>query len=83
MVFAGHADVGQGSMNKASELRIRGMERVTVTGIEPALSAWEVVPSGALRCPELRSWLSDGDREIPVLTGVNGTLMARRATLGK
>ena len=46
MVFAGHADVGQGSMNKASELRIRGMERVTVTGIEPALSAWE---AGRLR----------------------------------
>ena len=26
-------------MNRASELRIRGLERVT--GIEPALSAWE------------------------------------------
>src|SRR6516162_6842263 len=29
------------------------------------------------RCPELRSWLSASDREIPVFTGVNGTLMAR------
>ena len=43
-MVAGHADVGQGSMNKASELRIRGMERVR--GIEPALSAWE---AGRLR----------------------------------
>src|SRR6516225_9647998 len=41
------------------------------------LSAWESGPSGALTCPELRSWLSASDREIPVLTGVNGTLMAR------
>ena len=30
-------------------------------------------------CPELRSWLSVSAREIPVLTGVNGTLMARRS----
>jgi hypothetical protein len=29
-------------------------------------------------CPELRSWLSASDRETPVFTGVNGTLMARR-----
>jgi hypothetical protein len=50
-----------------------------VTGIEPALSAWESGPSGALTCPELRSWLSASDREIPVFTGVNGTLMARRS----
>jgi hypothetical protein len=36
---------------------------------------------GAFRgpyCPELRSWLSANDREIPVFTRVNGTLMARR-----
>jgi hypothetical protein len=32
----------------------------------------------ALKCPELRSWLSASDREIPFFTGVNGTLMARR-----
>jgi hypothetical protein len=64
-------------MNKSSELRIRCLERVT--GIEPALSAWELVPSGVLTCPELRGWLSVSDREIPVFTGVNGTLMARRS----
>jgi hypothetical protein len=49
-----------------------------VTGIEPALSAWESGPSGALTFSELRSWLSASDREIPVFTGVNGTLMARQ-----
>ena len=64
-------------MNRASELWIRAMERVT--GIEPALSAWESGPSRALTCPELPSWLSASDREIPVLTGLNGTLMARRS----
>ena len=64
-------------MNRASELRILVLERVT--GIEPALSAWESGPSAAFTCPELRSWLSVSAREIPVLTGVNGTLMARRS----
>jgi hypothetical protein len=58
-------------MNKAFEPRILGLERVT--GIEPALSAWESVPSEAFTCGELRSWLSASDREIPVFTGVNGT----------
>ena len=37
------------------------------------------LPSGASICPELRDWLSASDREIPVFTGVNGTLMARRS----
>jgi hypothetical protein len=49
-----------------------------VTGIEPALSAWESEPSGAFTRAELRNLLSASHREIPVLTGVNGTLMARR-----
>jgi hypothetical protein len=49
-----------------------------VTGIEPALSAWESVPSGPVKCPELRSVLSASDREGPLCTRVNGTLMARR-----
>ena len=43
------------------------------------LSAWESVPPGAFTCSELRSWLSGSDREIPVFTGVNGTLIARRS----
>ena len=49
-----------------------------VTGIEPALSAWESVPSGPVTWPDLRGWVSASDRERPLVTGVNGTLMARR-----
>src|SRR6476469_6970394 len=49
-----------------------------VTGIEPALSAWESVPSGPVTWPDLRGGMSAGDRERPLVTGVNGTLMARR-----
>jgi hypothetical protein len=48
-----------------------------VTRIELALSAWESVLSRDLTCPELPSWLSARDREMPGSTGVNGTLMAR------
>jgi hypothetical protein len=49
-----------------------------VTGIEPALSAWESVPSGPVTWPDLRIGLSAIDRERPLVTGVNGPLMARR-----
>ena len=63
------------TVNRVPELRIRGLERVT--GIEPALSAWESVPSGPVRCPDLRDGLSASDRERPFVTGVNGPLMAR------
>jgi hypothetical protein len=42
------------------------------------LSAWESGPFSGLTCLELRSWLSESDRQIPVFAGVNGTLMARR-----
>ena len=42
------------------------------------LSAWESGPSRAFTCPELRSWLSASDREIPVFTGVNGTAILDR-----
>ena len=52
-----------------------GLERVT--GIEPALSAWESVPSGPVARPELRDRLRVSVREIPLVTGVNGPLMAR------
>src|SRR5690242_9791829 len=48
-----------------------------VTGIEPALSAWEAVPSGPVTRPDLRGGVSATDRERPVFTGVNGPLMAR------
>ena len=49
-----------------------------MTGIEPALSAWEAVPSGPVTWPDLRVGVSASDRERPLVTGVNGTLMARR-----
>jgi hypothetical protein len=55
------------------------MERVT--GIEPALSAWEAVPYRPLIPSELRDWLSVNIRERPFVTGVNGTLMARRTVV--
>jgi hypothetical protein len=49
-----------------------------VTGIEPALSAWEAVPSEPVMWPDLRRGLSVSDRERPLVTGVNGPLMARQ-----
>ena len=52
-----------------------------MTGIEPALSAWESVLSRAVKCPELRSVLSASDRDRHLVTAVNGTLMARRRCL--
>jgi hypothetical protein len=52
-----------------------------VTGIEPALSAWESVPSGPVTWPDLRGGVSASDRERPLVTGVNGPLMARRLDL--
>ena len=45
-----------------------------VTGIEPALSAWESVQSGPSVWPDLRSGLSVSDRESPRYTLVNGPL---------
>jgi hypothetical protein len=50
-------------------------------GIEPALSAWEAVPSGPVTRPDLRDRLSGSDRERPLFTGVNGPLMARRTAV--
>jgi hypothetical protein len=55
------------------------MERVT--GIEPALSAWEAVLSGHVTWPDLRDRLSRSDRGRPLVTGVNGPLMARRTAV--
>jgi hypothetical protein len=52
-----------------------------VTGIEPALSALEAVPSGHVTWPDLRDRLSGSDREGPLFTGVNGPLMARRTAV--
>jgi hypothetical protein len=52
-----------------------------VTGIEPALSAWEAVPSGPVTYPDLRREVSASDRERPLVTAVNGLLMARRTAV--
>jgi hypothetical protein len=56
------------------------MERVT--GIEPALSAWEAVPSRPVIWPDLQGGVSASDRERPLVTGVNGPLMARQPRSG-
>jgi hypothetical protein len=50
-----------------------------VTGIEPALSAWESVPSGPVAWPDLRVGVSASDREGPLVAEVNGPLMAQRS----
>src|SRR5438874_316223 len=52
-----------------------------VTGIEPALSAWESVRYRPLMPSDLQDGLSVNVRERPLVTGVNGTLMARRTVV--
>jgi len=47
-------------------------DRDQVARGDPALSGWESEPFRAFTCPELRSWLSARDCEIPVSTKVNG-----------
>src|SRR5215469_16010061 len=51
------------------------MERVT--GIEPALSAWESTDFGPNTCFDLHFRQCAGIREIPRFTPLNGPLMAR------
>jgi hypothetical protein len=65
------------AMKTGPDLGLSSLERVT--GIEPALSAWESVPSGPVTWPDLRGGVSASDRERPLVTGVNGPLMARRS----
>ena len=48
-------------------------DRDQVARGDPALSGWESEPFRAFTRPELRSWLSARDCEIPVFTRVNGT----------
>jgi hypothetical protein len=48
-----------------------------VTGIEPALSAWESVRLQRFTWPDLRIRMSAGDRERPLITEANCTLIAR------
>jgi hypothetical protein len=49
-----------------------------MTGIEPALSAWESVPFTLDIGSELRFHGFASDREYRLITGVNRTLMARQ-----
>jgi hypothetical protein len=63
------------TMKTGPDLGLSFLERVT--GIEPALSAWESVPSRPVTWPDLRVGLSASDRERPLFTGVNGPLIAR------
>jgi hypothetical protein len=48
-----------------------------VTGIEPALSAWESVQPPQFRAAELGIRVSANDRGCLSFSGANGTLMAR------
>jgi len=48
-----------------------------VTGIEPALSAWESISSPQSRAAELGIRVSASDRGCLSFTGANGTMMAR------
>jgi hypothetical protein len=50
-----------------------------MTGIEPALSAWESARSAPDTVPDQRRNSPVSDRETPLITGVNGTLMARHS----
>jgi hypothetical protein len=68
---------GRPRVRKASPTWTFTLERVT--GIEPALSAWEAVPSGPVTWPDLRGEVSASDRERPLVTEVNGPLMAQRS----
>ena len=58
---------------------LRGTELERVTGIEPALSAWESVPSGPVTWSDLRDDVPVSDRRRPLVTEVYGPLMARRS----
>jgi hypothetical protein len=58
------------------DLGFSSLERVT--RIELALSAWESVTSGPVALPDLRDRLRVSVRERPLVTEVNGPLMARR-----
>jgi hypothetical protein len=61
--------------SKPLGLGINRVERVT--GIEPALSAWESVRSPQFRAADLDIWVPGSDRGCLSFTEANGTLMAR------
>ena len=53
-----------------------GFTSERVTGIEPALSAWELDRSGPLTTPDLGMRCTASDRHRPCDTRVNGPPMA-------
>src|SRR6185312_4787717 len=63
------------SVRRSSPTWTFTLERVT--GIEPALSAWEAVLSGPVTWPDLQGGVSASDRARPLVSGVNGPLMAQ------
>jgi hypothetical protein len=63
--------------NKCLRAAVSRVERVT--GIEPALSAWESTDFTRNMHRDQHFTGSASDRETPLITGVNGPLMARRA----
>src|SRR5215467_364525 len=56
--------------------------RERVTGIEPALSAWESVSLPQFRAAELGIRVPASDHGCPSITVVNGRLLARRLLCG-
>jgi hypothetical protein len=48
-------------------------------GLRSRTVSWESVPSGPVMPSDLRDGVSASDRERPLVTGVNGPLMARRS----
>jgi hypothetical protein len=64
-------------VGRAGLTPFRNLERVM--GIELALSAWESVRLRPSTWPDLRVGVSASDRERPLVTGANCTLIARRS----
>jgi hypothetical protein len=50
---------------------------VELRGLEPLTPCLQIAAIGQVMQPELGGRLSVGDRGVPSVTGVNGTLMAR------
>jgi hypothetical protein len=69
----------------AEKLLICGFSVERVTGIEPALSAWESHPGSGKRPASwafVRGQLTAGARHAPWLTAVDGTKMSARGGAG-
>ena len=67
-------------VGRAGLTPFKNLERVT--GIEPALSAWEAVRLRPSTWPDLRVGVSASDRERPLVAGANCTLMAQTRGAG-